>query len=151
MNKIIRTAVVGAMLTGALSLGACAGLMVDNKTDSEQVYTGPELPQVDPDHIRVVSPLGRTLSTGDKASPDIVSKYETSNKLIVVAHLTANVGGYGDLYKRAVEKLKNKAGRLGADELVMTSVTSTNDTFYDKAIGDTLLRVTADAVHKQTK
>ena len=99
------------LLTG---LGGC---VEDFGGPARAEIVGNTFPAIDPASVEVkdLIPAG-----GNSVSPATISNYESSLKGIKVAQIAATVTGSGDETQKVLDKIKNKAAKLGANLILIT-------------------------------
>jgi len=103
------------------ALGGCTvGMFGDMGGDPQAQIEGKTYPPITPESVQIkdLIPAG-----GDSVSPATITDYESTIKGDKVAAITVKSSGYGDLLQKNIDKLKDKAAKLGANLIVITSRT----------------------------
>ena len=131
------------LLLGGLA-GCTVGMFGDYGGQANAKIVGDTYPAVDPTSVEVkdLIPAG-----GDSVSSSAVSKYEGSVKGTKVAQINATGTGYGDDYQKALDKLKDKASKLGANLILITAKNKQDGGMLGSIEGSSVTMVTADAYH----
>lgn len=126
-------------------LGGCtAGMFGDMGGQAHAQIVGNTYPAVDPASVEVkdLIPAG-----GDSVSPATISSYESSVKGTKVAQITARSSGYGDDIQKAIDKLKDKAAKLGANLILITAKNKHDRGIAGSITGSKYVDLTADTYH----
>lgn len=132
-------AISGVIVSG---LGGCVGMLGDQGDQAIATIDGRTYPPISPDRVIVKD----AYSGGDMLTGKALTKFE-SGLGIKVATISASASGWGDYKQKAVDKIRVKAARLGANVVVITRKTDKTSA-YDKLEGSNMLTVSADAFHK---
>jgi len=140
----ILTGLSCAVLVLSALNGCTMGMFGDIGGQANAQIVGNTYPALDPTNVEVkdLIPAG-----GDSISPATISSYESSVKGTKVAQITANGTGYGDDYQKAIDKLKDKAAKLGANLILITAKSKLDMGMFGSIEGSNSIGVTADAYH----
>lgn len=126
-------------------LGGCTmGMLGDMGGQAHAQIIGNTYPAINPTSVEVkdLIPAG-----GDSVSPATISSYESSVKGTKVAQISANGTGYGDDYQKAIDKLKDKAAKIGANLILITAKNKQDMGMLGSIEGSSMTMVTVDAYH----
>ncbi len=127
-------------------LGGCTvGMFGDISGPAQAEIVGNTFPAIDPANVEIkdLIPAG-----GDSVSPETISKYESSLKGVKIAKIMGKGTGYGDVYQKAIDKIRNKAAKLGANLVLITSKNKpSGDNMFSSIEGSNFLMIVADAYH----
>ncbi len=126
-------------------LGGCTvGMFGDMGGQAQAQIVGNTYPAIDPTSVEVkdLIPAG-----GDSISPATISNYESSVKGIKVAQIQARGTGYGDDEQKAIDKLKDKAAKLGANLILITAKNKMDSGTIGSIEGGNGVMITGDAYH----
>lgn len=129
------------------ALGGCTvGMFGDMGGEAQAQIVGKTYSAVSPENVQIkdLIPAG-----GDSVSSATVSSYESTVKGEKVAQLMVKSTGYGDLLQKATDKLKDKAAKLGANLVLITSKNQSGGGGLGTVEGSNILTVMADAYHLQ--
>lgn len=143
-----------SMLTGVScavlivgTLGGCTvGMFGDMGGEPEAQIEGKTYHSITPESVQIkdLIPEG-----GDSVAPATITNYESTIKGDKVAEITVKSGGYGDLLQKNIDKLKDKAAKLGANLIVITSRTTPMAGGLSSIEGTNTMYIKADAYHLQ--
>ena len=131
------------LLLGGLG-GCTAGMFGDMGGQANAQIKGNTYPAVDPASVVVKDLIP---SGGDSVSPATISSYESSVKGTKVAQIRSMGTGYGDDYQKAIDKLKDKAAKLGANLILITAKNKLDIGMIGSIEGSNGITLTADAYH----
>ena len=124
--------------------GCTVGMFGDYAGQAKAQIEGKTYPAVDPASVEVKDLIPAGV---DSVSPATISSYESSVKGTKVAQINANGTGYGDDIQKAIDKLKDKGAKLGANLILITAKNKHDLGIAGSIEGANGVELTADAYH----